>query len=306
MTEGGNAVRIHWLGEPTVPREALDGVVVTTGPMPEDGVDILVGGRPDREALAQVRRALVIPYAGLPRRTRRFLLEREPLEVYALHHNAEAVAELAVALLLAASRCLIPMDRSLRAHDWRARYAPDPSLELRGGTAVLLGFGAINRRVAPVLEALGMEAIPLRSSSGEDEREAVLSRARAVICAVPSTPRTRGWLDQRRLSLLPDQTVIVNVGRADLIEEPALFRELESGRLRAGLDVWWNYPDAPEAITPPSSHPFEALDNVVLSPHRAGHGAHVERARRDHLLRVLQALCAGRPAPGRVDVEAGY
>ena len=297
---------LHWISEPTVDVRLPEGLTITTGPVPEGPVDILIGGRPDREALALATQALVIPYAGLPRRTRRFLLERPELPVYALHHNAEAVAELAVALLLATARQIIPMDRALRAHDWRGRYAPDPSVELRGGRCVLLGLGAINGRVAPVVEALGMQVVALRSGTPTSEADAALSGARALVCAVPSTPETRGWMDARRLALLPDQTVVVNVGRADLFEEDAFFAELARGRLRAGLDVWWRYPDTPQTPTAPSAHPFETLDQVVLSPHRAGHGEHVERARSAHLQRVIEALLRGGEPPGRVDVVRGY
>ena len=151
-----------------------------------------------------------------------------------------------------------------------------------------------------------MEVVRLRRHDGEAALEAALMRARALVCAVPSTPHTRGLLGARRLAMLPDQAVVVNVGRADLFEEDALYGELVRGRLRAGLDVWWRYPDAPEVPTAPSCHPIEALDNVVLSPHRAGHGAHVERARSAQLRSVILDLVEGKSPAGRVDVEAGY
>ena len=299
-------MRIHWISEPTVTPRIPEGAQLSVGPVPDRDVQVLVSGRPSDEALARCTQALVIPYAGLPARTREQLLKRPDLAVYAQHHNAEAVAEMSVALLLAAARCVVPMDRALRSHDWRARYASDPSVELRGKTAVLLGYGAINRRVEPVLHALGLSTEIVDSRTASEKLDSLLQGAAAVMCAVPSTPATKGMLDARRLGLLADQCVVVNVGRADLIEQEPFYEALKHGRIRAGLDVWYRYPKTPDTPTPPGDFPFEALDNVVLSPHRSGHGEHVERARTEHLERTLTALIEGREPTGRVDVERGY
>ncbi len=304
-------MRIHQLSEPTVPLRGAPGWEVSVGKLPPGPVEVLVGGRPSPEALELCERALVIPYAGLPQKTRTLLLERFPaLPVYALHHNAAAVAELALALLLAAARSLLRADRALRRFDWRMRYAPDPSLRLAGGRALLLGGGAIGGRLRTLLTALGMQVDTLtrRGPLTLADLDRLLPRATCVLGALPSTPETRGLLDARRLALLPDGAVLVNVGRGDLCDEEALYEALASGRLRAGLDVWFQYPeDEPGRVgTRPSRFPFDQLSNVVLSPHRGGHGQHVEEARREVLQAVLGCLARGEEPPGRVDVAAGY
>ena len=127
------------------------------------------------------------------------------------------------------------------------------------------------------------------------------------VCA-PWTPETEGLVNAEALARLPDGSVVVNVARGPIIDEGALHAELEAGRLRAGLDVWWNYPKSEEARAdcPPADRDFGALDNVVLSPHRAGHCDGIERLRAEHLARLLHAAATGEPIPNRVDLERGY
>jgi phosphoglycerate dehydrogenase-like enzyme len=76
---------------------------------------------------------------------------------------------------------------------------------------------------------------------------------------VPRTAETSGLLDARRLSLLRDGAVLVNTARAEVVDRDALVRELVSGRLRAGLDVFWDEPNVPQELL--------GLSNVVLTPH---------------------------------------
>jgi phosphoglycerate dehydrogenase-like enzyme len=105
--------------------------------------------------------------------------------------------------------------------------------------------------------------------------------------------------------------VLVNVGRGPIIDEEALFSALCDSTLHAaGLDVWYNYPTdaASRSNRPPSAYPFHELDNVVLSPHRAGTGGaeEIEMRRMAHLASLLNAAAAGDEMPNRVDIEAGY
>ena len=99
------------------------------------------------------------------------------------------------------------------------------------------------------------------------------------------------------------------MGRARVVDEQALYTALETGALHsAGLDVWYQYPKdaASREDTAPSVYPFHTLNNVVLSPHRAGHGAASERLRGIHLANTLNALAAGIEPACRVCLEAGY
>jgi phosphoglycerate dehydrogenase-like enzyme len=285
--------------------------------------EILVGGRPTAEQLdGDALRVLLIPYAGLPPETRDRLLERPHLAVHNLHHNAAAAAELAVALFLAAAKQIVPADRALREGDWTIRYDDSQELLLDGKTALILGLGAVGRRIARACTGLGLRVIGLRRHAERgpggpwevrtiDRLTELLPSARALFVTLPLTPDTRGLLGAAELALLPADAVLVNVARGAILDELALFEALASGSIGgAGLDVWYRYPreEAARRSTLPSEQLFHTLDNVVLSPHRGGAFRHpeLERARMEHLARSLNAAAAGQPIPHRVDVAAGY
>jgi phosphoglycerate dehydrogenase-like enzyme len=302
-------------------------VHLTHGPeMPEDAdCHLLIAGRPQRKHLVANPnlQALIIPWAGLPEPTRQLMLEYPHIAVHNLHHNAQPVAEQVLALLLAAAKFIVPMDRGLRSHDWSRRYEPNPSVLLAGKTALILGYGAIGRKVALLCRGLGMKVVAIRRSAegahaggAEGVRvttmEALhefLPQANALLICLPHTPETTGILGSRELALLPPKAVLVNVGRGPIVDEAALYHALRDGTLyAAGLDVWYNYPpdEASRSLTLPSAYPFHELDNVVMSPHRAGGSDETEMLRMDHLAEMLNAAARGEAMPNRVSLEVGY
>jgi len=301
------------------------GVQLTVGadlPRPAE-FEILIGGRPQREHLAASPnvRTLIIPWAGLPTETRDLLLDFPHIAVHNLHHNAIPVAEMAFTLLLAAAKWVVPMDRSLRTHDWRPRYRPNPALVLEGKTALILGYGAIGQHVAHLCRGMGMKVMATRRRVaasapagpieiyGQASLHRLLPQTNALIICLPLTPATTGLIGKDQLALLPRDAVLVNIGRGPIVDEAALYRALCDGSLyAAGLDVWYNYPrdEAARSHTPPSAYPFHELENVVLSPHRAGGSTETDVRRMTHLARLLNAAVTGEPMPNRVDLQAGY
>jgi len=304
--------------------ELDDDVTLTVGrELPgSPGYQILVAGRPEREHITASPdlRALIIPFAGVPPQTRALMRDFPRVAVHNLHHNAVAAAEMAVTLMLAAAKFILPNDRALRQHDWRPRYRSNPAVLLEGKTALILGYGAIGRRVARACRGLGMDVVATRRTVSQDHDEEVyppealhslLPRADVVIVALPLTAETEGLIRERELALLPPKAVLVNVGRGPIVDEEALYGALRDGTLHAaGLDVWYKYPAGKSArsSTPPSTYPFHTLDNVVMSPHRAGSGRaqEMEQRRMAHLARLLNAAARGEEMPNRVDLEAGY
>ncbi len=291
-------------------------------PTPAD-YHILIAGRPHREHLiaSPNLRALIIPFAGLPETTRELLADFSHLAVHNLHYNAAPVAEMVITLLLAAAKFIVPMDRALRTHDWTPRYRRNPSVLLEGQTALILGYGAIGQRVAHLCRALDMQVMAIRRSvappplDGPDEiyplsaLHDLLPQTNALIICLPHTVKTTGLVGKRELALLPSGAVLVNIGRGPIVDEAALYHALRDGTLHAaGLDVWYNYPsdEAARSHTPPSAYPFHELDNVVMSPHRAGHFAKTEILRMTHLAALLNTAAEGQELPNRVDVQAGY
>jgi phosphoglycerate dehydrogenase-like enzyme len=323
-------MRVHILHPPTpeslaVLQENLDPESsLTFGdqiPVPAD-YHILVAGRPPREFLeaSPHLKVLVIPWAGLPASTRELMLEFPQIAVHNLHHNAAPTAEMALALLFATAKFILPYDRALRAHDWRPRYEPNPSMLLQGKTALILGYGAIGQTVGRVLNALGMRVLGVRRGPtvtfdtcadiyALEALPLLLPQADVLVIALPLTPETEGLIGETELKQLPPRAVLVNVGRGPIVEAEALYNSLREGHLRgAGLDVWYNYPPDPESRshTPPADFPFHELENVVMSPHRGGGSDDTERLRMLHLANLLNAAARGEPLPNRVDLRVGY
>jgi len=282
------------------------------------GAEILIHGTPSETDLDGAGlRAVIIPYAGVPKTTRERLAARPHIALHNLHHNAAPTAEMAVALLLAAAKRIVPLDAALRKNDWSPRYEEPSEMLLDGAHLIVLGFGEIGARVAAAGVALGMRVTAVRTRPRGDEPvttiavdrlDEALPTADALVLTLPLTDATEGLFDATRLARLAIGCCIVNVGRGPLIDEAALHAELASGRLRAGLDVWYQYPENKDAAasTAPSRFDFGALDNVVLSPHRAGHCMRIEELRAEHLARMLSAAARGEPMANRVNVEMGY
>ena len=101
---------------------------------------------------------------------------------------------------------------------------------------------------------------------------------------------------------------LVNIARGKVVDESALYNELKSGRLRAGIDVWYKYPMTEEkrTDTPVSDFPFHELDNVVMTPHLAGHSDKIEDLRIDALAKLINQAVNGEDIDNRVDLELGY
>lgn len=300
-------------------------VEVTTGPEQPQPVDceILVAGTvtPEQLAVSPGLRAVIVPFAGVPVETQQLLRAYPAISLHNLHFNDIPTAEMALALLFAASKHLVPLDRQFRLGDWRWDDDANPTDVFAGKTAVILGYGAIGHRLAPVCQALGMQVIGVRRNEPPTPIEQgvqvfawtrladLLPRADVLLCILPETPETTGLLDARALALLPAHCLLVNVGRGRVIDEEALYLALRDRRIKAaGLDVWYTYPrhDEERSHTFPSRFPFHELDNVVMTPHRAGWLYNFEHLRGAALAELLIAAAEGRGMPNAVNKELGY
>lgn len=282
------------------------------------GVHVLLDAVPDLLDAPDLRH-VIVSWAGLPVALRDGLLSRPHLTVHNSHYNAPFVAQHAVALLLAVANRLLPCDAALRRGEWLGMSEAQPSMALGHEQALLLGYGAIGRHIAPALLGMGMRVVAFRRQAGgadelgvravdESGLDEALAQSRVVVCSLPGTASTTGLLDERRLRLLPPGSLVVNVGRGPVIDEQALYQALSDGHLGgAGLDVWYRYRrDYAKGETPyPARLPFWELPNVVMSPHRAADTEHAERARAMDVAATLRALAAGE-LRNRMDVLQGY
>jgi len=178
-----------------------------------------------------------------------------------------ATADLALALMLAARRRLVEGDDLVRGGDWDIHWADGPFLgrEVSGATLGIVGLGRIGSAVAKRARGFDMRVIFHRLTRGNDagyrELDDLLRESDIVSLHTPLSTETTGLLSRERLALLRDGATLVNTARGAVVDEEALIDELVSGRITAGLDVFANEPEAPEAL--------RGLPNVVLTPHIA-------------------------------------
>ena len=183
--------------------------------------------------------------------------------------NADAVAEHTWALILAAAKSVVKLDRRMREGHWDK--ATHKSFELRGKTLGVVGFGAIGRRVAQIGVAFGMTVLAFDPFAKEAmggvslvSLEELLARSHAVSLNCPLTEDNRHMINRAALGKMRDGAILVNTGRGGLIEDGALIEALESGKLRAaGLDAF-----TPEPLV--GQHAYCRVPNVILSPHVGG------------------------------------
>jgi D-2-hydroxyacid dehydrogenase (NADP+) len=192
--------------------------------------------------------------------------------------NANAVAEHAMALLLAITRQVATGRDHQAAQHWRPMHGAigDREEELAGKSIVIVGLGRIGQRVAHFAHAFGMRVVGVRRSLAEpkpagvdevvgtDQLYRVLREADVVALTCALTPETTGLIDAAALGTMKRSGILINVARGKVVDEAALIAALERGDLAAaGLDV-----TAEEPL--PAQSPLWRMKNVVLTPHTAG------------------------------------
>jgi len=189
--------------------------------------------------------------------------------------NAIAVAEHAIALMLAVARKIPQIDRGMRAGEWPR----DMLGQLHGKTLAVLGTGAIGSHVAKLARAFSMTVLEWSARRhGAAERDAMLKQADFVSLHVRLIDATRGFMGAREFALMKPEAILINTGRGALVDRDALHDALAKRRIGgAGLDVFHDEPLKP-------GDPILGFANTVLSPHNAGQTPEV---RRDGLLLTI-------------------
>jgi D-3-phosphoglycerate dehydrogenase len=184
--------------------------------------------------------------------------------------NADAVAELAVALLFAVNRSVVTADDDVRKgltfRDGTIPYQRYRAWQLAGRTAGIIGYGAVGRALAWRLEGLGMTVLAYDpyAPDATASLDEVLVRSDVVSVHAPVTPETTGMIGEAQFAEMRPGAVYLNTARAQLHDTDALVQALASGHLGgAGLDHFVGERLAVD-------HPLVAMDNVVLTPHIGG------------------------------------
>jgi len=201
-----------------------------------------------------------------------------------VYFHGPAVAEYILMTMLALSRNLLGMDRQFRKGAWRGSWIwGDPPVdEIRGKTLGIIGFGHIGQEVALRAKIFGMKIWALSARPRADKPNTIdswlgpaglrdlLRECDYIVLACPLNDATRGLIGHREFGWMKRSAVLINVARAMIVDEVALYRALRARRIRgAALDVWYRHPTGRRARTP-SRYAFEKLQNVIMTPHIAG------------------------------------
>ena len=228
--------------------------------------------------------------------------------------QAIPIAEHVMAVMLSLAK-QIPF---VLENQWQSRWAQNEFMGdrlpwlLNGRTLGLIGVGTIGSEIAKRAEAFGMRVIAMRRRPaygvighveqvyGIADLPDFLAQCHALVIAAPLTPETQGLMGAAQFAQLPKGAVVINVGRARIVDTEALIASLKSGHLGgASLDV---FPQEPL----PSEHPLWKTPNVILTPHtsgfRRGHWDDVIDLYGDNIERWLK----GEPLKYRIEPELGY
>jgi phosphoglycerate dehydrogenase-like enzyme len=221
----------------------------------------------------------------------------------------DEVADHAVALVLGLARGLHLARDAQRERRWeRARLEP-----LRGRRALVLGWGGIGRGIAHRLEGFGIAVEGARRRISETQRDASgfvvhpptrwrerLGDTDILVAALPLTDETRGLVGAAELRALPGHALVVNVGRAETVDETALLDMLRDGALGgAALDVLRDEPPAPD-------HRAWTEGQLLLTPHVARSAEEPPYRWEPLFVENLRRFAAGEPLLNVVDLDAGY
>ena len=251
-------------------REIRDAEVVVSSRLPDEAI-----------LAAEKLRFIQAVSAGVDSFNFELLRERGIMLASAKGCNARAVAEHALALLLALAKRVTYLDREVKAGRWVPWTGETYLEDLEGKTVGIIGYGRIGRELARMCKCLGMRVMAVKRRPPEEGRdeyadfvggpgdlERVLSSSDYVVVALPLTPETEGLIGEDELRAMKRSAYLINVGRGPVIREEALYRALKEGWIAgAAIDVWWEYPPSSNA---PSRLGVHRLENVVATPHKAG------------------------------------
>ncbi|MDI3288475.1 D-2-hydroxyacid dehydrogenase [Polyangium sp. 15x6] len=217
---------------------------------------------------------------------------------------ADPCAEHVLAMMLSMARQLpASLDAQRTTRAWESTSRRERSFLLRGQTVLLLGYGAIGRRIAELLAPFEVRLFVFRRRAEGDPRVTVvhegdidraLGEANHVVNVLPENEATRGFLDRARIAQLRDGAFVYNVGRGTTVDQGALLEALESGRLGGA------YLDVTEVEPLPPEHPLWSAPNCFITPHSAGgrRGEHLALVR--HFLDNLRRFERGEALVDRV------
>jgi phosphoglycerate dehydrogenase-like enzyme len=251
-----------------------------------------------------------VPGAGLDRIDRNAL--RPGIQLANVYGHEGGIAEYVMGTMLTLTRSFGRLDAKLRRGEWESQWAvgvPSPALwpELAGRSLGILGYGHIGQALAARARAFEMEVCAIRRQAqgvrpeelaflgGPEQLDEVLQRSDYLAITLSLSPATRNLIGERELRLMKPSVFLINVARAEIIAQEALYEALASKRIAgAALDVWYRYPTTQGPFFP-FDFPFHELDNVIMTPHVSGWTEGMLQARSKLIAANIDRAARGEP-----------
>jgi phosphoglycerate dehydrogenase-like enzyme len=220
-----------------------------------------------------------------------------------------AIAEYVIMTMLVLTHRLFDTVTAFRAGSWCASpmAGGSPHGEVLGRTIGIIGYGRIGREVAGRAAGLKCHVLAANRSAVAEpapaetvftlaELDRMLPLCDTVLIACALAPETQGLIDARRLALMKPGALLINIARAPIVEEDALYAALKEGHLGgAAIDVWWQYRTPAEPDRRPSRQPFHELPNVLMTPHCSGFTSEAAERRWNAVASNLDRFARGEP-----------
>ena len=296
--------------------------------------EILLSLAPDAEVLvayklsptflekAKKLRHIQVPWTGSETLDFELLRKYPHITVSNSHSNSLAIAEHAVSLLISAAKRIPYRDSRMRKGDWTPRYNDVNSYWITGKTLGIIGYGAIGQKVGKILKnGFNMKVFAIKRDPNKINKDFqpdflggptdllyVLTESDFLLVALPMTQETEGMIGKKEFQLMKDTVVICNISRGSILDEQAFFEHLkEKKNVIAALDVWYNYPkDRKNPTKVFQNHPFEDLNNIVMSPHSAFKVVEREGVFAEDIITNISLVMRNKDPINQINLELGY
>ena len=287
-------------------------------------IDIVIGGRLSEEQLEKAKKLKMQQIFGTGVNSHNLKHFKENGILFCNSHaHSIVIAEYGFSMLLSASKKLHTSDKLLRQGNWDPQRGT--SVTLLDKTILFLGYGEIAKHVKNFCTPFNMKYLAIKRTKEcedqdievflPDDKEIALQQADFIFNSLPLTTKTMDFLDEDSFKIMKPNAIIVNVGRGGTINDKALYGALKNNRISgAAIDVWYNYPErrsggqpgeSPEVCLP-SDYPFQELDNIIMTAHRAWVTDISFSELRKQLFYNVNRFIRGEPVKNIVDLDEEY
>ncbi|AQA01181.1 hydroxyacid dehydrogenase [Mycobacterium sp. MS1601] len=279
--------------------------------------DVYVGGRFGAELAGIAEKIRLVHAAGAGTDKVDFAALAPGVLVANTFHHEASIAEYIVAAAVMLRRDFLTQDRALRDGRWATSVYDSglPQLPTVGGARVgFVGFGHIGQRAWKLFQAFGSTGVAVTGSGRVDAGEfgldwaadtsaldALMDDCDIVVVSAPLSDVTTGMIGAAQLRALGSRGVLINVGRGPLVVERDLYEALRDRVIAAAaIDVWYSYPGS-DGVGAPSAFPFDALPNILMTPHSCGITSDTFEGRVDDIAANIVRLDRGEQLQNVVD-----